>query len=170
MFDFVPRMVAASLVAYWCGEFANSFVLAKMKVWTGGRYLWTRTVGSTVVGQAVDTAIVMVLAFGGSLTPSLIGKLILSGYFVFKNVLSWTPTVAVAILGTFCGILASYGLGRLSGNCIHRFDSRGTSGLRSKPVAIRCAMCGHRSQSRERFPHPSSRRIRSSSRVVNRPS
>ncbi len=51
--------------------------------------------------------------------------LILSGYFVFKNVLSWAPTVAVAILGTFCGILASYSLGRVSGNCIHRFDSRG---------------------------------------------
>src|SRR5207249_11109943 len=53
VFDFVPRMVAASLVAYWCGEFANSLVMAKMKVWTEGRFLWTRTVGSTVVGQAV---------------------------------------------------------------------------------------------------------------------
>src|SRR6266436_6016522 len=50
----VPRMVAASLVAYWCGEFANSFVLAKMKLWTGGEHLWMRTVGSTIVGQAVD--------------------------------------------------------------------------------------------------------------------
>ena len=51
--------------------------------------------------------------------------LILSGYFVFKNVLDWAPTVGVAILGTFCGILASYALGRLSGRCIHRFDSKG---------------------------------------------
>jgi len=51
--------------------------------------------------------------------------LVVSGYFVFKNVLSWAPTVAVAILGTFCGILASYTLGRLSGNCLHRFDSGG---------------------------------------------
>ena len=51
--------------------------------------------------------------------------LILSGYFVFKNVLAWGPTVGVAILGTFCGILASYSLGRLSGKCIHRFDTRG---------------------------------------------
>jgi|SRR5215467_10085036 len=81
VFRFVPRMVAASLIAYWCGEFANSLVLAKMKLWTGGRYLWTRTVGSTVVGQAVDTVVVMTLAFGGSLTLSLIGNLILSGYF-----------------------------------------------------------------------------------------
>ncbi len=43
VFGFVPRMVAASLAAFWCGEFANSFVLAKMKIWTGGRMLWTRT-------------------------------------------------------------------------------------------------------------------------------
>jgi uncharacterized integral membrane protein (TIGR00697 family) len=81
----VPRMVAASLIAYWCGEFANSFVMAKMKVWTQGKYLWTRTVGSTVVGQAVDTAIFMTLAFGGSLTPSLIASLIFWGY-IFKVV------------------------------------------------------------------------------------
>ena len=67
VFDFVPRLVAASLIAYWCGEFTNSYVLAKMKLWTGGRYLWTRTVGSTVAGQAVDTAVVKILAFAGSL-------------------------------------------------------------------------------------------------------
>jgi uncharacterized integral membrane protein (TIGR00697 family) len=81
----VPRMVAASLIAYWCGEFANSLVLAKMKLWTDGRYLWTRTVGSTVVGQAVDTTVFMTLAFGGSLTPSLIAGLIFWGY-LFKVV------------------------------------------------------------------------------------
>jgi uncharacterized integral membrane protein (TIGR00697 family) len=81
----VPRMVAASLIAYWCGEFANSFVLAKMKLWTDGKYLWTRTVGSTVVGQAVDTIVFMTLAFGGSLTPALIASLIFWGY-LFKVV------------------------------------------------------------------------------------
>jgi len=80
VFGFVPRMVAASLIAFWCGEFANSFVLAKMKVLTRGRLLWSRTIGSTVVGQAVDTAVLMVLAFAGSLTPALIANLILSGY------------------------------------------------------------------------------------------
>src|ERR1700677_3787566 len=80
VFNFVPRMVAASLAAFWCGEFANSFVMAKMKLLTKGRYLWTRTVGSTVVGQAVDTSVVMVLAFGGSLTWALIANLIVSGY------------------------------------------------------------------------------------------
>jgi len=80
VFNFVPRLVAASLAAFWCGEFANSFVMAKMKLLTKGRYLWTRTVGSTVVGQAVDTSVVMVLAFGGSLTSRLIANLIVSGY------------------------------------------------------------------------------------------
>src|SRR3954464_11424810 len=65
VFNFVPRMVAASLMAFWCGEFANSYTMAKMKLLTEGKWLWTRTVGSTVVGQAVDTSIVMLLAFGG---------------------------------------------------------------------------------------------------------
>jgi queuosine precursor transporter len=97
VFDFVPRLVAASLIAYWCGEFANSFVLAKMKLWTGGKYLWTRTVGSTVVGQAVDTIVVMTLAFGGSLTPSLIINLIVSGYLfkVAYEVLATPMTYAI---------------------------------------------------------------------------
>jgi uncharacterized integral membrane protein (TIGR00697 family) len=80
VFTFVPRLVAASLAAFWCGEFANSFVMAKMKLLTRGRYLWTRTVGSTVVGQAVDTSVVMVLAFGGSINSGLIANLVVSGY------------------------------------------------------------------------------------------
>ena len=80
VFGFVPRMVAASLAAFWCGEFANSVVLAKMKVRTKGRRLWTRTIGSTVVGQLVDTAVLMALAFGGTLPVSLIVNLIFSGY------------------------------------------------------------------------------------------
>ena len=77
---FVPRMVAASLVAYWCGEFANAFVLSRMKVLTKGKHLWARTIGSTIVGQAVDTVLVMTLAFGGSLPIGLITNLIISGY------------------------------------------------------------------------------------------
>jgi len=80
VFNFVPRMVAASLIAFWCGEFANSYTLARMKLLTEGRWLWTRTVGSTVVGQAVDTTIVMILAFGGTVNRSLILNLIVSGY------------------------------------------------------------------------------------------
>lgn len=80
VFNFVPRLILASLIAFWCGEFANSFVMAKMKLLTKGRYLWTRTVGSTVAGQAVDTIVVMVLAFGGSLSGELIANLIVLAY------------------------------------------------------------------------------------------
>ncbi len=59
------RIVAASMAAFWAGEFANSFVLAKMKVWTAGRHLWARTIGSTVVGQGLDSLIFYPLAFWG---------------------------------------------------------------------------------------------------------
>ena len=65
IFGVVPCNVAGSLVAYWCGEFANSLTVAKMKVLTNGRFLWTRTIGSTIVGQAVDTTIVIVIIFWG---------------------------------------------------------------------------------------------------------
>jgi uncharacterized integral membrane protein (TIGR00697 family) len=68
VFGQVPRIVFASIAAFWAGEFANSFVLARMKVWTKGRMLWTRTIGSTVVGQAVDSAIFYPLAFLGAAT------------------------------------------------------------------------------------------------------
>ena len=85
VFGIVPRMVIASLIAYWCGEFANSFTLAKMKIFTKGRYLWTRTVGSTVVGQAVDTIVLVAVAFGGQQNAALLVRLILSAY-LFKVV------------------------------------------------------------------------------------
>src|SRR5437764_13761240 len=77
----VPRLIVASLIAYWAGEFANSYTMAKMKLLTRGRYLWTRTVASTVVGQGVDTIIVMIVAFAGTVEWSDIGRLIVSGYF-----------------------------------------------------------------------------------------
>jgi queuosine precursor transporter len=60
------RIAAASMIAYFCGEFANSFVLAKMKILTAGRWLWTRTIGSTIVGEAVDSALFYPLAFYGT--------------------------------------------------------------------------------------------------------
>src|SRR6185369_13562713 len=61
----VPRFVIASLVAFWAGEFTNSYVMAKMKLLTEGKHLWMRTIGSTVAGQFVDTLLVMLIAFGG---------------------------------------------------------------------------------------------------------
>ena len=65
VFGQVPRIVMASIIAFWAGEFVNSFVLAKMKIWTKGEKLWTRTIGSTIFGQAVDSAIFYPLAFIG---------------------------------------------------------------------------------------------------------
>ncbi|MBA2636257.1 MAG: queuosine precursor transporter [Sphingomonas sp.] len=66
VFGQVPRIVFASIVAFWAGEFANSFIMAKMKIWSRGRHLWTRTIGSTVVGQGIDSLIFYPLAFLGA--------------------------------------------------------------------------------------------------------
>src|SRR5438093_739133 len=68
-----PRILLASFVAYLAGEFSNSFVLAKMKILTQGRWLWTRTVGSTLVGQAFDTVIFVTLAFAGTVPARALG-------------------------------------------------------------------------------------------------
>jgi hypothetical protein len=65
-FGITWRIAGASMIAYFCGEFANSFVLAKMKIRTAGRWLWTRTIGSTIVGEAVDSSIFYPLAFYNS--------------------------------------------------------------------------------------------------------
>ena len=65
VFGQVPRIVLASIVAFWAGEFVNAFVLAKMKIWTAGKALWSRTIGSTVIGQAADSAIFYPVAFLG---------------------------------------------------------------------------------------------------------
>jgi uncharacterized integral membrane protein (TIGR00697 family) len=65
-FGNAPRVAAASMFAYFCGEFVNSYVLAKMKIATAGRWLWTRTIGSTMAGEAVDSALFYPLAFYGA--------------------------------------------------------------------------------------------------------
>jgi hypothetical protein len=78
-----PRIAIASMIAYWFGEFINSYVLAKMKVWTKGSHLWTRTIGSTVFGELVDTLLFCTLAFGGVLPNELLISLIVSNY-IFK--------------------------------------------------------------------------------------
>jgi uncharacterized integral membrane protein (TIGR00697 family) len=97
VFNFVPRTIAASLTAYWCGEFTNSFVMAKMKLWTKGKHLWSRTIGSTVAGQAVDTIVVIVLIFAGRASWGTIANLVASGYLfkVTYEVLATPVTYAV---------------------------------------------------------------------------
>ncbi len=65
IFGNTPRIAAASILAFWCGSFVNSYVLAKMKIWTAGRWLWTRTIGSTLCGELVDSALFYCIAFYG---------------------------------------------------------------------------------------------------------
>lgn len=101
IFGQVPRIVLASVVAFWAGEFVNSFVLAKMKVWTKGKHLWARTIGSTFVGQGVDSLIFYPLAFWGAAgwTNDLVLKVLVTQW-VLK--VSWevilTP-VTYAVVG-----------------------------------------------------------------------
>jgi uncharacterized integral membrane protein (TIGR00697 family) len=80
VFGFIPRILAASLIAFWAGEFANSYTMARLKLVTDGRKLWTRTIGSTVVGQAVDTVLVITLTFGGIYSPRILLNIIVTGY------------------------------------------------------------------------------------------
>lgn len=79
-----PRIVIASLLAYFCGEFLNSFVLAKIKIITKGKFLWVRTIGSTVVGEFFDSLIFVLIAFFGIFSNSLLLTLIISNY-IFKT-------------------------------------------------------------------------------------
>lgn len=70
-----PRVVLGSLAAFWCGSFLNAFVMAKLKIRTRGRYLWLRTIGSTIVGQAVDSSLFTILAFAGVWPLALVLKI-----------------------------------------------------------------------------------------------
>ena len=79
---YAPRLLLASFAAYLIGEFANSFILAKMKIATRGRWLWTRTIGSTIVGQGLDSAVFISIAFAGTLSWWLIGTTILTHWLV----------------------------------------------------------------------------------------
>lgn len=79
---FTPTLLVASFVAYLVGEFANSFILAKLKIVTRGRWLWSRTISSTVVGQGLDSAVFITLAFAGS--GADVGSLILAQW-IFKS-------------------------------------------------------------------------------------
>ena len=79
------RIAGASMLAYFCGEFANSFVLAKMKLMTEGRWLWTRTIGSTLVGEAVDSALFYPLAFyGAGIMPNEMLPAVMAAQFFGK--------------------------------------------------------------------------------------
>lgn len=81
----VPRIVFASIIGYWAGSFSNSFVMAKMKLLTKGKHLWTRTIGSTIIGEGVDTVLFVTIAFWGIISGWILVLAIISGY-AFKVV------------------------------------------------------------------------------------
>jgi uncharacterized integral membrane protein (TIGR00697 family) len=79
---YTPRILLASFLAYLVGEFSNSFVLAKMKIATNGRHLWTRTIGSTLVGQGLDSMVFITLAFAGTIPLSGLFSAIITQWLV----------------------------------------------------------------------------------------
>jgi queuosine precursor transporter len=76
------RIAAGSMIAFWCGSFANAYVLAKMKIWMQGRRLWTRTIGSTVVGEFVDSALFYFIAFYGIWATADLIKIVIAQYLL----------------------------------------------------------------------------------------
>src|SRR5450432_3463654 len=95
IFGNTPRIIAASITAFWCGTFVNSYVLAKMKIWTRGRWLWTRTIGSTICGELVDSALFYTIAFAGlwstdKLLPIMLTQYVLkSGWEILATPLTY---------------------------------------------------------------------------------
>jgi hypothetical protein len=110
-----PRLLAASFVAYLVGEFANAYVLARMKVATNGRWLWTRTIGSTLVGQALDSAIFIVLAFAGTIPAAAL---------VTAVVTQWLAKSAYEALATPLTYLVVNHLKRADGSDVYDRDTR----------------------------------------------
>ena len=78
----VPRIVAASIIAFLVGEFANSYVLSRMKIWSNGKHLWMRTIGSTLVGEGVDSALFVMIAFAGTFPWPALFTVFISGYIL----------------------------------------------------------------------------------------
>lgn len=95
------RIVLASMTAFWVGEFANSYVLARMKLWTAGRMLWTRTIGSTVVGQGLDSVIFYPLAFYGlaGWPPELLMQVVVSQWLIKAGWEAALTPVTYAVVG-----------------------------------------------------------------------
>jgi uncharacterized integral membrane protein (TIGR00697 family) len=99
VFGIIPRILAASLIAFWAGEFSNSYVMARLKIFTRGRKLWTRTIGSTVVGQGVDTVLVTVLMFGGTMPRAILLNIGVTEYFVKVAYEVFATPLTYAVIG-----------------------------------------------------------------------
>lgn len=97
-FGTTGRIVLASIAAYWVGDFVNSFVLAKMKLWTQGRHLWTRTIGSTICGQGIDSMIFYPLAFYGIWThDTLLAVMAFNFLFKLGVEVAFTPVTYLVV-------------------------------------------------------------------------
>lgn len=83
LIGFIPRIVLASLIAYFAGEFSNSYLLSRLKIKTNGRFLWLRTITSTLIGEGIDTMLFCIIAFYGTMPNSLLIAILLSNY-IFK--------------------------------------------------------------------------------------
>ncbi|MEO1148214.1 MAG: queuosine precursor transporter [Cyanobacteria bacterium J06638_22] len=99
VFGQVPRIVFASIIAFWAGEFVNSYVMARMKVWTEGKYLWTRTIGSTVFGQGVDSLIFYPLAFYGVWETELVITVMITNWLLKVAWEALLTPVTYAVVG-----------------------------------------------------------------------
>ncbi len=97
---YTPRLLTASFIAYLVGEFANSFVLAKMKMATKGRWLWTRTIGSTLIGEGLDSLVFMIVAFWGGIPIAALLMAILTQWLV-KSVYEAAATPLTYIVVNF---------------------------------------------------------------------
>lgn len=95
-----PRFLVASFLAYLVGEFVNSFILARMKLLTRGRWLWSRTIGSTLIGQGVDTLVVLSISFWGTMPPAALGLMILTHWLV-KTAYETVATPLTYVVVTF---------------------------------------------------------------------
>jgi queuosine precursor transporter len=82
IFSQVPRIALGSLAGYLVGSFANSIIMSKMKIWTKGRHLWSRTIGSTIVGEAADSTVFAVVAFAGLFPPAQLAMIAFSGFLL----------------------------------------------------------------------------------------
>ena len=101
VFGQTPRIVVASLIAFWAGELVNAYIMARMKVWTKGKHLWTRTIGSTVFGQGVDSLIFYPVAFLGVWPTELVLTIMFSNFLlkvIWEAVLTPVTYKVVAFL------------------------------------------------------------------------
>ena len=94
-----PRILGASFLAYLVGEFANAVVLAKMKIATEGRFLWARTIGSTLVGQGLDSLVFIMLAFAGTIPPAALAGLIVTQWLVKSAYEAAATPLTYAVVG-----------------------------------------------------------------------